>query len=460
MSIKQLNIVILAAGKGTRMHSDLPKVLHPLAGQPLLRHVLSTARKLAPSKVCVVYGYGGEIVPNSIEPEGIAWARQEEQNGTGHAMQQALPHLQDDAVALVLLGDVPLVEVSTCQAVFDRAAQGQLALLTMEKYDPTGYGRVIRNADRTVNAIVEHKDASEEQRRVREVNTGIMAMPVALLSGWLARLTNDNRQREYYLTDIVGMAVADGIPVSSVQVRHEHEALGINSKADLAQAERIYQTRQAERLLNAGITLADPARLDVRGELHCGRDVAIDVNCVFEGKVTLEADVCVGAHCVIRNSTIAAGTRIAPFSHIDEAKIGPECRIGPYARIRPGTEIGAHAHIGNFVEIKNSVVDSASKINHLSYIGDSTIGKDVNIGAGTITCNYDGINKHRTVIEDGAFIGSDTQLVAPVTVGARATVGAGSTITKNAPADQLTLSRGRQVTISGWKRPAKTVKGK
>ena len=460
MAKQQLNIVILAAGKGTRMHSDLPKVLHPLAGQPLLHHVLSTARQLVPSRMCVVYGYGGELVPDRMAAPDVAWALQAEQNGTGHAMQQALPQLQPEAVALVLLGDVPLIEAETCQAVCDQAALGQLALLTMEKYDPTGYGRIMRTADGSVHAIVEHKDASAEQRRVREVNTGIMAMPVAHLAAWLARLNNDNQQGEYYLTDIVGMAVADGVPVCSVPVRHEHEALGINSKSDLAQAERIYQTRQAERLLNAGVTLADPARVDVRGELQCGRDVAIDVNCVFEGKVVLEAGVSIGAHCVIRDTTVAAGTQVAPFSHIDAAKIGPGCRIGPYGRIRPGAELGAQVHVGNFVEIKNSVVDSASKINHLSYIGDCTIGKDVNIGAGTITCNYDGVNKHRTVIEDGAFIGSDTQLVAPVTVGARATIGAGSTITKNTPADELTLSRGKQVTIAGWKRPMKTAKGK
>jgi bifunctional UDP-N-acetylglucosamine pyrophosphorylase / glucosamine-1-phosphate N-acetyltransferase len=455
MSIKPLNVVILAAGKGTRMHSDIPKVLHQLAGRPLLTHVLDTARKLAPSKVCVVYGFGGEIVPQSINDPTIVWARQSEQKGTGHAMQQAIQHLQSDAVALVLLGDVPLIEADTCKDVIKGAENGQLVLLTMEKADPTGYGRIVRGADSHVREIVEHKDADEEQRAIREVNSGIMAMPVDRLNDWLSRLRNDNQQGEYYLTDIVAMAVADGTRVSSVQAKHEYEALGINSKADLAQAERIFQGRTAAKLLNEGVALADPMRLDVRGALKCGRDVSIDVNCIFEGNVTLGDGVAVGANCVIRDCGISPGVRIAPFSHLDGAAIGQECRIGPFARIRPGSDIGDHAHIGNFVEIKNSDIDTGSKINHLSYVGDSTVGKDVNIGAGTITCNYDGVNKHRTIIEDRAFIGSDTQLVAPVTVGADATIGAGSTITQDAPAGKLTLSRGKQITISGWKRPEK-----
>jgi bifunctional UDP-N-acetylglucosamine pyrophosphorylase / glucosamine-1-phosphate N-acetyltransferase len=455
MSIKPLNIVILAAGKGTRMHSDIPKVLHSLAGYPLLTHVLDTARKLSPSQVCVVYGFGGEIVPQSINDPTIIWARQSEQKGTGHAMQQAIEHLQSDAVALVLLGDVPLIEAGTCKDVINRAEKGQLVLLTLEKADPTGYGRIVRGADSHVREIVEHKDADEEQRAIREVNTGIMAMPVDRLNDWLSRLRNDNQQGEYYLTDIVAMAVADGTRVSSVQAKHEYEALGINSKVDLAQAERIFQGQIAAKLLNEGVTLADPMRLDVRGTLKCGRDVSIDVNCIFEGKVTLGDGVAVGANCVIRNCEISPGVRIASFSHLDGAAIGQECRIGPFARIRPGSDIGDYAHIGNFVEIKNCDIDSGSKINHLSYVGDSTVGKDVNIGAGTITCNYDGVNKHRTIIEDRAFIGSDTQLVAPVTVGADATIGAGSTITQDAPAGELTLSRGKQITISGWKRPEK-----
>lgn len=447
--------MILAAGKGTRMHSDIPKVLHPLAGYPLLTHVLDTAWKLVPSRVCVVYGFGGEIVPQSINDPTIIWAKQSEQKGTGHAMQQAIEHLQSDAVALVLLGDVPLIEADTCKDVIKRAEKGQLVLLTMEKADPSGYGRIVRGADSHVREIVEHKDADEEQRAIREVNTGIMAMPVEKLSDWLGRLRNDNQQGEYYLTDIVAMAVADGTRVSSVQAKHEYEALGINSKVDLAQAERIFQGQIAAKLLNEGVTLADPMRLDVRGTLKCGRDVSIDVNCIFEGKVILGDGVVIGANCVIRDCEISPGVRIAPFSHLDGAVIGQECRIGPFARIRPGSDIGDHAHIGNFVEIKNSDIDTGSKINHLSYIGDSTVGKEVNIGAGTITCNYDGVNKHRTIIEDRVFIGSDTQLVAPVKIGAGATIGAGSTITQDAPAGELTLSRGRQITISGWKRPEK-----
>jgi bifunctional UDP-N-acetylglucosamine pyrophosphorylase/glucosamine-1-phosphate N-acetyltransferase len=455
MAMKPVNVVILAAGKGTRMHSDIPKVLHPLAGRPLLAHVLDTAWKLTPSRVCVVYGFGGEIVPQRINDQNIVWALQSEQKGTGHAMQQAIPHLQQQAVALVMLGDVPLIGSDTCEHVVSLAKNGQLVLLTMEKADPSGYGRIVRGADNHVCAIVEHKDANEDQLAIREVNTGIMAMPVERLSGWLSRLRCDNLQGEYYLTDIVAMAVAEGTGVTSVRAEHEYEAMGINSKVDLAQAERIYQEQAAAKLLNAGVSLSDPMRLDVRGTLQCGRDVSIDVNCVFEGKVTLGDGVAVGANCIIRDCDISPGVRIAPFSHLDGATIGRNCRIGPFARIRPGSDIGDHAHIGNFVEIKNSDIDTGSKINHLSYVGDTTVGKNVNIGAGTITCNYDGVNKFRTIIEDNVFIGSDTQLVAPVTVGAGATIGAGSTITQNAPSGELTLSRGKQITISGWKRPEK-----
>lgn len=437
------------------MYSDLPKVLHKLAGTPLLGHVLQVACCLEPSKIGVVYGFGGELVPQTIHDDGVTWILQSEQNGTGHAVQQALPYLESEAIALILLGDVPLIEMETCKNVVQQAKKGQLVLLTMEKSNPTGYGRIVRSAENQIAGIIEHKDATPAQLTIREVNTGIMAMPVKLLSGWLGQLKNDNQQGEYYLTDIVAMAVADGVNVSSVNVRHEHEAMGVNSKADLAQAERIYQRRIAEQLLADGVMLADPARLDVRGSLICERDVSIDVNCLFEGNVELKAGVLVGANCIIRDAVIERGAQIAPFSHIDGAVIGRDSRIGPYARIRPGTELEEHVHIGNFVEIKNSQIDKKSRINHLSYIGDSKVGKDVNIGAGTITCNYDGVNKHRTVIGDGAFIGSDTQLIAPVEVGAGATIAAGSTITKNAPAGELSLSRGKQITISGWKRPEK-----
>ena len=437
------------------MHSDLPKVLHPLAGRPLLAHVISAARRLEPSRLCVVYGFGGDLVPQTIAADDVIWINQTEQKGTGHAMQQAMSQLQNEAITLVLFGDVPLVRVKTCEAVVHQAAKGELVLLTVDQMDPAGYGRILRGTNGNICGIVEHKDASEQQRQIHEVNTGIMAMPASKLSTWLRQLNSDNAQGEYYLTDIVAMAVADGVPVSSVQPGNVFEVAGINSKKDLAQLERIYQRQTAEQLLEQGVTLADPARLDVRGGLKCGRDVSIDIGCVFEGDVELGVGVEVGAHCVIRNARIGNGVKILPFSHIDGATTGNNCRIGPFARIRPGTQLADDAHIGNFVEIKNSKIDAGSKINHLSYVGDSTIGKDVNIGAGTITCNYDGVNKHRTIIEDKAFIGSNTQLVAPVTVGAGATIGAGSTITKDAPPGELTLSRGKQITISGWKRPEK-----
>jgi bifunctional UDP-N-acetylglucosamine pyrophosphorylase/glucosamine-1-phosphate N-acetyltransferase len=458
MSIPKLNVVILAAGKGTRMFSDLPKVLHPIAGMPMLAHVVDTARQLNPAKLCVVYGFGGDAVPRTITGDDITWVLQEEQKGTGHAVQQAIDVLQQDAVTLVLFGDVPLIRLQTCQKVVSDASQGNLALLTVDQPNPAGYGRIVRNSFGAVTGIVEHKDASEQQRQISEVNTGIMAMPTDKLAHWLQQLNCNNAQGEYYLTDVVAQAVNEGVPVSTSSPEDSYEVFGVNSKKDLAHLEKAYQRQLAETLLDQGVTLLDPDRIDIRGSLKCGKDVSVDINCVFEGQVELGAGVVVGAHCVIRNSTIGTGVIIAPFSHIDGATIGADCRIGPYARIRPGSDLAEQVHIGNFVEIKNSDVASGSKINHLSYVGDSTIGREVNIGAGTITCNYDGVNKHRTVIEDGAFIGSDTQLVAPVTVGAGATIAAGSTITKHAPAGELTLSRGRQVTITGWKRPAKLVK--
>lgn len=455
MLVTQLNIVILAAGKGTRMHSSLPKVLHPLAGTPMLTHVITTAKALKPSKLCVVYGFGGNLVVQTIADDSIIWAMQAEQKGTGHAVQQAAQHLEQESITLVLFGDVPLIRRDTCERVVNEAEKGVLTLLTLNMTDPTGYGRILRNSKGSIVGIVEQKDATEQQRQINEVNTGIMAIPSRHLTTWLQRLKSDNAQGEYYLTDIVAMAVADGVAVTSVVAVDSAEVFGVNSKKDLATLERAYQNQIAEQLLAQGVTLADPARIDVRGSLNCGQDVAIDVNCVFEGTVTLGHHVQVSANCVIRNACISDGAKIAAFSHIDDAEIGQDCRIGPYARIRPGTRLSAQTHIGNFVEIKNSDVGFNSKINHLSYVGDSTVGKDVNIGAGTITCNYDGVNKHRTIIEDGAFIGSDTQLVAPVTVGKDATIAAGSTITKNAPAGELSLSRGRQVTIKGWKRPTK-----
>ena len=449
-----LEIVILAAGKGTRMRSDLPKVLHRLAGRPLLGHVVDTAHTLGAAQVCVVYGFGGEAVPQALADERLTFVLQAEQHGTGHAVMQALPQLADDGVTLVLYGDVPLTRAATLQPLVVAAQAGRLGLLTVNLADPAGYGRIVRENGRVVR-IVEDKDASAAERAIREVNTGILAAPTAALKRWIAGLGNDNVQREYYLTDIIAMAVRDGVEVETHQPAHEWEVLGVNSKAQLAQLERIHQGEVARALLEAGVTLADPARLDVRGVLRCGRDVSIDVNCVFEGVVELGDAVQVGANCVLRNVKIAAGTKIDAFTLIDDAEIGAAGRLGPFSRIRPGTRLARDVHVGNFVEIKNSQIDEGSKINHLSYIGDTTMGRKVNIGAGTITCNYDGANKHRTVIEDGVFVGSDTQLVAPVTVGRGATLGAGTTLTRDAPPGELTLSRTRQVTISDWKRPSK-----
>ncbi|TVO68135.1 bifunctional UDP-N-acetylglucosamine diphosphorylase/glucosamine-1-phosphate N-acetyltransferase GlmU [Denitromonas ohlonensis] len=453
-----MQVVVLAAGQGTRMRSALPKVLQPLAGRPMLAHVLGTARTLGASKICVVYGHGGETVREALAAPDLAWALQSPQLGTGHAVQQALPHLDDEQIALVLYGDVPLIGEATLRRLLDATQGNCLGLLTVELDDPTGYGRIVRDAEAQVQRIVEHKDATEAERAVREVNTGILAAPTALLRDWLGRLGNDNAQGEYYLTDIIAMAVAAGVPVVATQPDTVVETLGVNNRRQLAELERSYQQSYAERLLDAGVTLADPARIDVRGELTCERDVRIDVNCVFEGSVTLGEGVQIGANCVIRNARIGAGTRIHPYSHIEDTVMGPACVIGPYARTRPGTELGEDVHLGNFVEVKNSRIDNHSKANHLAYVGDADIGQRVNVGAGTITCNYDGANKYRTVIEDDVFIGSDTQLVAPVRVGRGATLGAGTTLSKDAPADQLTVSRAKQITIPGWKRPVKKPK--
>ena len=449
-----LNIVILAAGKGTRMSSEKPKVLHALAGKPLLQHVLDSAAMLKPQQVCVVYGYGGEAVPTAMQQyPDVTFVEQNPQLGTGHAVQQAMPHLADASNTLVLYGDVPLIQHSTLHQM-QQAGSG-LVLLTINLKNPGGYGRIVRDAQGRVLSIIEEKDATPEQRKIEEVNTGILLAPTKMLREWLAKLHNNNTQGEYYLTDIVSMAVQQGVAVHTVQPAHEWEIHGINSKSQLAKLERTWQLVEAEHLLEQGVTLADPARIDIRGKLSCGRDVEIDVGCIFEGEVSLGDKVRVGAYSVIRNSRIAADTNIAPYSHIDSSEVGANCKIGPYARLRPGTKLGDEVHIGNFVEVKNSEIAANSKANHLSYIGDSTIGSRVNIGAGTITCNYDGANKYRTIIEDDVFIGSDTQLVAPVTVGKGATIGAGSTITRNAPEGELTLSRNKQVTVAGWKRPSK-----
>ena len=452
-----MNVVILAAGMGKRMQSALPKVLHPLAGKPLLAHVVDTARTLSPSELCIIYGHGGDAVPAAFASQGISFALQQPQLGTGHAVMQALPCLDDAQPTLVLYGDVPLTSSESLKKLIACAANDALGILTVDMPDPTGYGRIVRNNGKIVR-IVEQKDATSDERSIAEVNTGILIAPTIPLKRWLATLSNDNAQSEYYLTDIVACAVADGIPVHSAQPAAVWETLGVNSKVQLAELERIFQRNLAHRLLEQGVTLIDPARIDIRGTLTCGRDVSIDVGCIFEGTVVLADNVSIGAHCVISNARIAAGTKIKPFCHIDSANIGTDGQIGPYARLRPGSELASGVHIGNFVEVKNSQLGNDSKANHLTYIGDSTVGQRVNVGAGTITCNYDGANKLRTEIEDDVFIGSATQLIAPVRVGAGATLGAGTTLSKDAPAGKLTVSRARQVTIDNWHRPVKQKK--
>lgn len=459
----KLEAVILAAGKGARMYSDAPKVLHPLAGRALLERVIICTHTLAPAAIHVVYGFGGEQVPRALAHLekincGINWVLQAKQQGTGHAVQQALPHIDATSVVLVLYGDVPLIQSQTLQKLIDLAAPGMLALLTTELPDPSGYGHIVRDSRGDVIRIVEHKDATPAQRALCEINTGILAVSARLLQKWLEYLKNDNAQGEYYLTDIVAMAVADGVKVMTAQPQANWEIMGVNNKMQLAELERVAQRNSARALLERGVTLYDPERIDIRGTLTTGRDVVIDVNVVFEGDVILGDRVYIGPHSVIRASQIGNDVMIKSHCVVDEAEIGERCIIGPFARVRPQTRLGAGAHIGNFVEIKKSEVGAGSKINHLSYVGDSHIGRDVNIGAGVITCNYDGVNKYRTTIGDGAFIGSDCQLIAPVEVGAGATIGAGSTITLNAPPEALTVGRAKQKTITGWKRPIKKSK--
>jgi bifunctional UDP-N-acetylglucosamine pyrophosphorylase/glucosamine-1-phosphate N-acetyltransferase len=420
----------------------------------LLVHVIAAARVLEPEKIVVVIGHGSELVRHTVAAPDIEFALQTEQNGTGHALQQALPRLGKADTTLLLFGDVPLIRADTLRSLV--AGKG-VRILTAKLDDPTGYGRIVRK-NKQVCAIVEEKDAGAAQKKIREVNTGIMALPTARLAGWLGKLKPQNAQKEYYLTDIIPLALADRIAVSGLPAADVWETLGVNSKAQLAQLERHVQQRKASQLLEQGVTLADPARIDVRGDLACGGDVSIDIGCIFEGKVTLASNVSVGAHCVLQDIDVKPGTRIEPFSHLVDATIGANCRIGPYARIRPGTTLADDVHIGNFVEIKASDIGNGSKASHLSYIGDSSVGVNVNVGAGTITCNYDGANKHRTVIEDDVFIGSDTQLVAPVTVHRGATIGAGATITRDVAAGVLAISRAQQISIDGWKRPVKKAK--
>jgi bifunctional UDP-N-acetylglucosamine pyrophosphorylase/glucosamine-1-phosphate N-acetyltransferase len=450
-----VNIVILAAGPGKRMQSSTPKVLHRLAGRPLLSHVLDTAKQLSPKIVCVVYGHGGESVRQAVAEDGAVWVMQEPQLGTGHAVMQAVPHLDERWPTLVLYGDVPLIRTATLERLIEASGAG-LGLLTATLENPAGYGRILRKGKRVVG-IVEDKDASARQRALHEINTGIVVAPTKKLKSWLTKLQNNNAQKEYYLTDIVGLAAKERVRVTAVKADAAWETLGVNSQSQLAELERIHQRTLAAALMEKGVTLADPSRCDVRGSLACGGDVAIDVNCVFEGEVRLGDSVSVGANCVLRNVTVGPRTRIEAFCHLEDADIGADCNIGPYARMRPGTrnKLAAKVHIGNFVEVKASSIGEGSKANHLTYIGDSEVGRNVNVGAGTIVCNYDGANKHRTIIEDDVFIGSDTQLVAPIRVGRGATLGAGTTLTKDAPPGELTLSRAKQVSVPGWKRPSK-----
>lgn len=435
------------------MKSALPKVLHVLAGRTLLDHVLSTAETLDPAHICIVYGHGGAEVRKKFSDQKLLWAQQDHQLGTGHAVMQALPLLPSAGIALILYGDVPLITSSTLSKLVKVASNNKLAWLTAQVSNPTGLGRILRNTQNRPYAIVEEKDATAEQRTINEINTGFLACPQSWLQNWLPTLKNNNAQSEYYLTDVLEMAAVQGVEIETIAPDKEWEITGINSRAQLASLERVYQHEMAARLMNDGVSLADPTRIDIRGILTCGMDVFIDINCVFEGEVMIAEKVKIGANCILRDCQIGSGTEVLPYTYIDGAKIGEATRIGPYARIRPNTSLSDQVHIGNFVEIKGSQVDWGSKINHLSYIGDSSIGKNVNIGAGTITCNYDGANKHRTTIEDDVHVGSDVQLVAPLTVGKGATIAAGTTVWKDAPQGQLILNNKQQINKPGWQRP-------
>ena len=449
-----LEILVLAAGVGKRMRSSLPKVLQPLAGRPLLAHVLATARELSPRKVIVVHGHGAEAVRQAFNGENVEWVLQDEQLGTAHAVMQAMPQVSADAEVLILYGDVPLTRAGTLKRLLEAADDG-LAVLTAEPADPAAYGRIVRDSGGGVAKIVEERDASPAERAIREINAGFYALSARRLSAWLKKIDNRNAQKEYYLTELVSLAVDERVPVTAVKTDAAWEAAGVNTPRELAELEREFQRQQAGRLLDAGVRLADPARIDVRGTLECGREVAIDVNCVFEGRVTLGDGVRIGPNCVLRNISIAAGTQVLAFCHLEDSTVGARCRLGPYARLRPGNTLLEDVHVGNFVEVKASRLGAGSKANHLTYLGDSEIGARVNVGAGTITCNYDGAAKHRTVIEDDCFIGSDATLVAPVRIAQGSYIGAGSTINKNTPAGQLTVARAKQVSIPGWKPPRK-----
>ena len=453
--VMPLSVVILAAGQGTRMKSDLPKVLHTIGGESLLRHVVRAAQELDATDITVVYGHGGEQVKSVFENESLRWVEQAEQLGTGHAVEQAIPLIPDEHTVLLLYGDVPLISPVTLRQLVAASKKSSLALLTAELADPTGYGRIVRDDQKNVLCIVEQKDANNEQLAIREINTGMLAVRSNELRQWIARLDNNNAQGEFYLTDIVGLAVSDGIKVSTTNPENIMEIEGVNNKRQLAELERAYQLRKANEYMEDGLTLRDPARFDVRGDLSFGKDVVIDVNVIIEGNVVLGDRVTIGPNVVLKNITLGNDCSVNANSIIENSIIGSSCEIGPFARIRPNTKLADQVKVGNFVEIKKSTVASGSKINHLSYVGDTTMGSNVNVGAGTITCNYDGANKHQTIIGDNVFIGSDTQLVAPVTVGDGATIGAGSTITSDAAAGELTLSRSKQQTKKGWRRPVK-----
>ena len=455
----KLGVVILAAGQGTRMKSRRPKVLHPIAGKPMLAHVIETAQRLEPESVVVVYGHGGELVRERMQSYDVDWVLQQEQLGTGHAVQQAMPELQGVDEILVLYGDVPLIKPGTLKRLIEASAETRMGMLTVELEDATGYGRILRDEYERIIRVVEHKDATPEELHLREINAGIMLIGREELEEWLGNVGNDNAQNEYYLPDIIPMAVAEGHVIASAHPDDISEVEGVNDRVQLARLERVCQQRLAEELMRAGATLVDPARIDIRGEVSVGQDVVMEPNVILEGRVMLGDDVQIGANTVLRDVTIGNGCRVLENCVIEQANIGSSCQLGPFSRIRPGTELAEHCRVGNFVELKNAQVAEGSKINHLSYIGDTSMGRDVNVGAGTITCNYDGANKHRTVIGDNAFIGSNTQIVAPVTIEEGATIGAGSTITKTAPAGQLTLCRTtRQMTIAGWTRPTKKEK--
>ena len=450
-----LSVIILAAGAGTRMRSYKPKVLHRLAGKPMVEHVYDTSRELGADHIHVVYGHGGDMLKQECAHFDVQWALQAEQLGTAHAVEQASVNVADDDIALILYGDVPLISADTLKQLIANVSGDDIALLTVVLDDPTGYGRIVRDVDDNVIAIVEHKDASDDVKKITEVNTGIMAVRAGYLNACIRKIENDNAQGEFYLTDVIALAVNDGNHVHATHAHNRYEVEGVNDRRQLARLERVHQRNIADRLLTDGVMLADPERIDVRGKLIAGKDSFIDINCVFEGEVSIGDNVSIGAGCVIRNTRIGDDVIIKPYTVIEDAVMEPGSDAGPFARLRPGAVLKKNSHVGNFVEVKNTVLGDGSKVGHLTYLGDSEIGRDVNIGAGTITCNYDGANKHKTVIKDGAFIGSDTQLVAPVTVGENATIGAGSTITRDADADALTLSRSAQKTVAGWTRPTK-----